>query len=101
MTDGTSLLPSTQFNNCLDSLLSPRYTETLSWVIIGAISQKLSTIQDTAMETFDYSLYRAKVRLANATATWTVVRIGTEWKLQQWTESASDSGWIQLCRSPR
>lgn len=100
MEDGTSVLSSTQFGNCLDSLLSPRYTTPLRWEI-GSLSQKLSSIQDTAMETFDYSLYRSQARLAHSTATWTVVRIGTEWKLQLWTESSSDSGWAQLCRSPR
>lgn len=100
MTDGIGALSSTRFGNCLDSLLSPKHTARLSWVI-GPISQRLSTVQDTAVETFDYSLLRAGVRLAYARATWTVVQIGTEWKLQQWTEGASDSGWIKLCQSPR
>lgn len=100
MTDGANVLSSRQFNNCLDSLLSTRHSAPLSWVN-GAISQRLSTIQDTAEETFDYSLYRSGVRLAYARATWTVVQIGTEWKLQQWNEGSSDSGWINLCQSPR
>ncbi len=96
--NGVATLPSAQFNNCLDSLLSPRQSKLLLWVN-GTIAQKLSTIQDTAVETFDYSLSRDGVQLATGTATWTVVRIGTEWKLQLWTEGASDLGWIQLCRS--
>ena len=101
MTDGLGTLTSTRFGNCLDSLLSPRHgADTLSWVI-GPISQKLSTLQDTAVETFDYTLLRSRVRLAYARATWTVVQIGTEWKLQLWTEGASDSGWIKLCQAPR
>jgi hypothetical protein len=101
MTDGVVTLSTTRFGNCLDSLLSPRHNaDTLSWVI-GPISQKLSTLQDTAVETFDYTLLRSRVRLAYARATWTVVQIGTEWKLQQWSESSSDSGWIKLCESPR
>ena len=101
MTDGLGTLSSTRFGNCLDSLLSPRHgADTLSWVI-GPISQKLSTLQDTAVETFDYTLLRSGARLAYARATWTVVQIGTEWKLQQWTEGGSDSGWIKLCLAPR
>lgn len=100
MEDGLGTLSSTRFGNCLDSLLSPRRTARLSWVV-GPISQQLSTIQDTAKETFDYLLLRAGARLAYARATWTVVRIGTEWKLQLWTEGASDSGWIKLCEAPR
>jgi len=100
MTDGVGTLTSTRFGNCLDSLLSPRHSAHLSWNFEN-LTQTLSTVQDTAVETFDYSLLRAGVRLANARATWTVVQIGTEWKLQLWTEGSSDSGWINLCRTPR
>ena len=100
MTDGVGTLTSSRLGNCLDSLLSPRRTAPLSWAN-GPISQKLSTLQDTAVETFDYSLSRSGARIAYARATWTVVQIGTEWKLQQWSEGSSDSGWIKLCQSPR
>jgi hypothetical protein len=100
MTDGVGTLSSTRLGNCLDSLLSPRYSKLLSWNMAN-LSPKLSIAQDTAVETFDYSLLRSGVRLAYARATWTVVQIGTEWKLQLWTEGASDSGWIKLCQSPR
>ena len=100
MTDGVGTLTTARFNNCLDSLLSTRRSEPLSWTN-GSISQKLSTLQDTAVETFDYSLFRSGVRLAKARATWTVVQIGIEWKLQQWIEGSSDSGWVNLCQAPR
>jgi len=61
----------------------------------------LSLGTDTVIERFSYSIYRSRSRIVRATATWTVVRIGTEWKLQHWSETAQDSGWYQLCQSPR
>ena len=66
----------------------------------GAVSP-ISIGTDTVVEVLDYSLGRAGRRLAYARATWTVVRSGTEWKLLRWKESGQDSGWAQLCRSPR
>lgn len=68
--------------------------------ILGTPSE-LSLGTDSVVERFTYSVYRTGSRIARATATWTVIRTGTEWKLQHWSETAQDSGWFQLCRSPR
>lgn len=68
--------------------------------MLGTTSE-LSLGTDSVMESFTYSVYRSGSRIARAKATWTVIRTGTEWRLQHWSETAQDSGWFQLCRSPR
>lgn len=102
MTDanGVATLSATPFENCLDSLLSPRFTSLLQWGM-GPSVRWVPTSQDVEVGTFDYSLVRSGSVLATNTATWTVVRIGTEWKLQQWTEGTSNTGWVKLCQSQR
>jgi hypothetical protein len=100
MADGATLLPRQQLVNCLDSLLSPSRSTPLVWDI-GTITTMYSNQSDSTVESFQYQLYRGSVLLAKATATWTVLESGTEWRLQSWSETASSTGWIQLCDSPR
>ena len=103
MTDGNgnTTLPTSQFDNCLDSILSTRLSSfPLQWEL-GATIQWVLINPDVEVGTLSYTLMRSSQVLATATATWTVVRIGTEWKLQQWAEGATNSSWVKLCQSPR
>ena len=100
MTDGATVLPRAQLVDCLDSLLSPSHSTPLVWDI-GTISTAYSNLSDSTVESFHYQLHRGSTLLAQANATWTVLESGTEWRLQSWSETASSSGWIQLCASPR
>jgi len=99
---GPTILQRAQLVTCLDSLLSPSHSTPLSWTIVGgSITTVSSNLSDSTVESFQYQLERGATLLAQATATWTVVESGTEWRLQSWSETASSTGWIQLCASPR
>ena len=99
---GATILQRAQLVTCLDSLLSPSRSTPLTWTILGgSITTVSSNLSDSTVESFQYQLERGATLLAQATATWTVVESGTEWRLQSWSETASSTGWIQLCASPR
>lgn len=95
--NGQSLSRSKLFS--CSSALASLFPHTLSTT---STPSEMSVVADSVVvERFTYSVYRGGSRIATATATWTVVSTGTEWKLQHWSETAQDSGWFQLCRSPR
>ncbi|HXP91108.1 MAG TPA: hypothetical protein VN931_09290 [Fibrobacteria bacterium] len=99
---GATILQRAQLVTCLDSLLSPSRSTPLTWTILGgSITTVSSNLSDSTVESFQYRLERGTTLLAQATATWTVVESGTEWRLQSWSETASSTGWVQLCASPR